>query len=117
MEGSVSPPWTAYYPYGQERGSGTPNDRVKFGTYRRDADTGLDYAMNRYYLSNWGRFMSPDPYTNSAELANPRSWNRYAYVNGDPVNYADSAGLDENYAGFDNTGVCPAEFGNCPTQA
>jgi len=45
----------AYYPYGQERGTVTENDTAKFGTYTRDAATGLDYAMNRYYQSTWGR--------------------------------------------------------------
>ncbi len=40
-----------YYPYGQEVGTATANDTAKFGTYTRDAASGLDYAMNRYYQS------------------------------------------------------------------
>jgi len=36
-------------------------------------------AMNRYCASRRGRFLSPDPYTNSVGLRDPGSWNRYAY--------------------------------------
>jgi hypothetical protein len=41
--------------------------------------------------------MTPDPYRASAKLINPTSWNRYAYVNGDPVNSNDPSGLDGDY--------------------
>jgi YD repeat-containing protein len=44
-----------FYPYGDEVTS-TTNNRVKFGTYTRDAYTGLDYADQRYYASSYGRF-------------------------------------------------------------
>ena len=79
------------YPYGELQGAvGTPGE--KFGTYWRDA-TGLDYAVNRYYSSQMGRFLSADPYRASGGPAEPGSWNRYAYVEGDPVNFADPGGL------------------------
>jgi RHS repeat-associated protein len=81
----------SYYPYGVEY-SGTANDTEKYATYTRDNLTGLDYAMNRYYSSQWGRFLLPDPYVNSAGLGDPGSWNRYAYVRNDPVNRLDPAG-------------------------
>jgi RHS repeat-associated protein len=83
----------AYYPYGQEMGSVTANDTAKFGTYTRDGATGLDYAMNRYYQSTWGRFTSPDPYRASGGPGDPGSWNRYSYVQGDPVNALHPDGL------------------------
>ena len=51
----------SYYPYGEERSS-TGNNTERFATYYRDGDTGLDYAVNRYYNSVSGRFMSADPY-------------------------------------------------------
>jgi RHS repeat-associated protein len=60
--------------------------------YFRDAETGLDYAMNRYHNPGTGRFMTPDPYMNSAGPTDPGSWNRYAYTRGDPVNRIDSNG-------------------------
>jgi hypothetical protein len=47
-----------YYPYGEERGSATADDREKFGTYWRDSYTGWDYADQRYYSGAWGRFAS-----------------------------------------------------------
>jgi len=80
------------YPYGVEY-TLTANDREKYATYTRDSLTGLDYAVNRYYSSQWGRFLSPDPYGKSISPKNPQSWNRYAYVGGDPVNSADPSGL------------------------
>jgi RHS repeat-associated protein len=82
-----------YYPYGQEVGTATANDRVKFGTYTRDSGSGLDYAMNRYYMSTWGRFTTADPYRASGGPGDPGSWNRYTYVGGDPVNRTDPSGL------------------------
>ena len=85
-----------YYPYGVEY-SATGNDTEKYATYTRDGVTGLDYAVNRYYSSMWGRFLSPDPYEATANGANnpsdPESWNRYAYVEDDPVNFNDRQGL------------------------
>ncbi|MEZ5404445.1 MAG: RHS repeat-associated core domain-containing protein [Bryobacteraceae bacterium] len=80
-----------YYPYGQEKPSPTAGDAAKFGTYYRDAGTGLDYADQRYFNVNHGRFMSPD--TGLPVAGEPGSWNRYSYVNGDPTNFLDPRGL------------------------
>jgi len=66
---------------------------VKFATYYRDGTTALDYANQRYYGRTIGRFLTADPYGGSANPANPQSWNRYAYVQGDPVNANDPSGL------------------------
>jgi RHS repeat-associated protein len=70
----------------------TNDGREKYATYRRDA-TGLDYAWNRMYSSTYGRFLQADPYRASASMTNPQSWNRYAYVENDPVNRLDPSGL------------------------
>jgi len=94
-----------YYPYGQEVGTATANDVSKFGTYTRDSGSGLDYAMNRYYMSTWGRFTTADPYRASGRPGDPGSWNRYSYVQGDPVNYYDPLGLQLAGPGF-----CSAEY-------
>ena len=83
--------YQAQYPYGVEY-TLTVNDREKYATYTRDS-VGLDYAMNRYYSSQWGRFLSPDPYGGSAATGNPQSWNRYAYAGSDSVNNSDPSGL------------------------
>ena len=82
-----------HFPYGEEKPSPTASDKVKFATYYRDATTNLDYADQRYYMSQYGRFLTPDPYQGSGGPANPGSWNRYAYVEGDPVNAVDPSGL------------------------
>jgi RHS repeat-associated protein len=83
-----------YFPYGEEQ-QVTPQDKDKFATYYRDGTTGLDYAQNRYYANTLGRFTSLDPYVASAGSANPQSWSRYSYVEGDPINYRDPFGLDK----------------------
>jgi RHS repeat-associated protein len=50
-------------------------------------------ADQRYYAVGTGRFNSPDPST-GVNAGDPGSWNRYAYVQGDPVNFNDSEGLE-----------------------
>ena len=93
-------PWTSsrYFPYGDES-STTDQNRPKFATYYRDGSTALDYAQQRYYASTLGGFTSPDPYMASGGPADPQSWNRYAYVQNDPVNYYDPEGLCQCPAG------------------
>jgi RHS repeat-associated protein len=81
----------AYYPYGEERTS-TVNGLDKFATYFRDA-VGQDYADQRYYNASVGRFWSPDPTMDNVDYTNSASWNAYAYVNGDPINFNDPNGL------------------------
>jgi RHS repeat-associated protein len=65
---------------------------VKVGTYIRDSTTALDYADQRYYASDYGRFSSEDQYQASAGPSDPGSWNRYAYVEGDPINASNPRG-------------------------
>jgi RHS repeat-associated protein len=59
--------------------------------YFRDSATGLDYADQRYEQPGMGRFMTPDS-APSANASDPGSWNRYAYVGGDPINKIDPDG-------------------------
>jgi RHS repeat-associated protein len=81
-----------YYPYGEDRNA-LANDQVKFATYTRDSATGLDYADQRYYSNQFGRFMTPDPYKPSASTTSPQTWNRYGYSWSDPINMLDPTGL------------------------
>jgi len=82
----------AYYPYGEERTS-QADGRDKFATYFRDT-IGQDYADQRYYGSATGSFFTVDPGgIKTAIPGDPTSWNRYAYVQGDPVNHTDRHGL------------------------
>jgi RHS repeat-associated protein len=88
----------AYFPWGEEESPTTPDGTDKYATYFRDGTTngaGQDYATARYYNNSFGRFWSPDPAgLAAADPTNPQSWNRYAYVIGDPVNQFDPSGLD-----------------------
>jgi hypothetical protein len=40
-----------------------------------------------------GRWTTTDPYGGSMTIADPQSFNRYSYVNNDPVNQVDPSGL------------------------
>ena len=69
-----------YFPYGEDRGTPIANDQVKFATYTRDSATGLDYADQRYYSNQFGRFRTADPYSATTYSINspqtPPTWNR-----------------------------------------
>jgi RHS repeat-associated protein len=66
----------------------------RFTSYDRSAVTGLDYAVNRTYDSQQGRFTQVDPIgIQAASLDNPQSLNLYNYVGNDPVNRTDPNGL------------------------
>jgi RHS repeat-associated protein len=54
---------------------------------------GLESPL-RNYDSVKGRFDRPDPLgLGAVKMGDPGSWNRFAYVQGDPVNYRDPKGL------------------------
>jgi RHS repeat-associated protein len=69
-----------------------------WGSWHIYAGTASDGLVNRYYSNAYGRFMTPDPYQKTAispsDPSSPQSWNRYAYVQGDPVNFSDPSGQD-----------------------
>ena len=79
-------------PYGQEIVA-TANDKIKFATYLRDGESGLDYAMNWYYSSGTGGFLTADPMISSNALVLPGNWNRYTYVGDGPINKTDPLGF------------------------
>jgi len=93
--GTSSSPGPSYFPWGEPRGT-NPQDAWSYATYWADSATGLDYANNRYYSNAYGRFMTPDPYQGTdggpGDSNNPQSWNHYAYVVGDPINWIDPTG-------------------------
>jgi RHS repeat-associated protein len=98
-----------YLPFGQEIGAGTglrtgtqtynasDTNRQKYALTERDDTTGLDHTWWRKYENTAGRWTSPDPYNGSMTVANPQSFNRYSYVQNDPVNFVDPTGLFPEY--------------------
>ena len=85
--------------YGVGARSGDPKSgqadlvRQKYAGMERDEGSSLNHTLWRKqdYLS--GRWTSPDPYGGSMTVADPQSFNRYTYVNNDPVNKVDPLGL------------------------
>src|SRR5687767_4299639 len=65
----------------------------RFTTYDRDGNAS-DEAMHRRYNRWHSRFDQPDPYGGSYDTTNPQSFNRYSYVQNDPVNFVDPSGLN-----------------------
>jgi len=78
-------------PFGEDFAESGTQEKHRFTTYDRDSGTGLDYALNRTYAPVTSRFSRVDP--EAARPSSPQSWNRYAYVAGDPVNSGDPTGL------------------------
>jgi RHS repeat-associated protein len=105
-----------YFPFGEELGAGTgapgsptgmrtaaqgysaaDNVRQRYADTRLDDATGLDHTLWRKLETKSGRWTTPDPYGKSLRVATPQSFNRYSYVQNDPVNSLDPSGLDGNY--------------------
>ena len=75
----------------------------RFTGQERDTESGIDFFKARYASAPQGRFQSPDPAGMFvADPTNPQSWNLYAYVMNNPLNYKDPTGMDCTAAGFDD---------------
>ena len=102
-----------YFPFGEELGAGTgapgsptgmrtaaqgysaaDNVRQRYADTRLDDATGLDHTLWRKLETRSGRWTTPDPYGRSMKALDPQSFNRYAHVNNDPVNFVDPTGLN-----------------------
>jgi RHS repeat-associated protein len=58
----------------------------------RDAESGNDYFLARYFGSSMGRFLSPDAFYHDSHVADPQSWNEYSYARNNPLRYTDPTG-------------------------
>jgi RHS repeat-associated protein len=83
-----------HLPFGEDFAESGTQEKHHFTGYERDSESGLDYAINRVCSSATGRYLRPGPNGRSYNLAAPRTMNRYAYVNNDPINSVDPLGLD-----------------------
>jgi RHS repeat-associated protein len=73
--------------------SGAPSKR-RFTSYDRSGTTGLDYAINRHYDAQQGRFTQVDPIgLGDSDLISPQTLNLYSYCTNDPINQIDPDGL------------------------
>ena len=100
----------SYFPWGEERGTGTADGRTKFAGYYRD-QPGQDYANARYYSATTGSFWSPDPGgMKTTNASSPGTWNRYVYVAGDPINFKDPSGTV-----LCSPSACPEEWEDPPS--
>jgi RHS repeat-associated protein len=94
-----------YLPYGEELpfSVGTRNTvggyqtsegiRQKFTSKERDAESGLDYFLARYYSSPQGRFTGTDPVIVTPErFYDPQQFNLYAYTRNNPLRFIDPTG-------------------------
>lgn len=88
-----------YYPFGQEASSTAQDDeRLKFTGHERDfmsstyaQEDDLDYMHKRHFGLITGRFLQVDP--ELGQPSSPQSWNRFAYVIGNPLRYTDPTGM------------------------
>jgi RHS repeat-associated protein len=58
-----------------------------------DDETGLYYYGGRYYDSQLGRFIQPDP--TIPDPTDSQSYNRYSYCRNNPLNVTDPSGFDD----------------------
>jgi RHS repeat-associated protein len=83
----------AYSPMGENYAETGTTDRSFTGQNQDLAPDMYDFLYREYHAPH-GRWISPDPAGVAAvDPANPRSWNRYAYVNGEPLRRKDAKGL------------------------
>ncbi len=120
-----------YLPFGEDVGAGVgmrtsaqgygqaDSVREKYAGMEGDDSTGMEHTLWREYDNLSARWSAPDPYGGSISLASPQSFNRYSYVNNDPINLTDPAGLmaaSEGWGGVQNawggdSGFVDSHFG------
>jgi RHS repeat-associated protein len=80
-----------YYPFGSDRYStGNAHTSFRFTGQRVESGIGLYYYGARWYDSYLNRWAQPD--TIVPQNQGVQAWDRYAYVNNNPVKYTDPTG-------------------------
>jgi RHS repeat-associated protein len=75
-----------YKPFGELTNSPTDSNPFQF-TGRENDGTGLLYYRARYYVPEWGRFISEDPSGTAGGI------NQYVYATNNPLTFGDPSGL------------------------
>jgi len=81
----------SYDPYGETTKTGSVANPFQFASGYHDEVTGLYKFGARYYQPENARWTQQDPV--GGGLRRPKTLNRYAYANCDPVNFSDPSGL------------------------
>ena len=82
-----------YLPYGeidQAHSNGGYSTTFDFTSQERDPESDLMYYRSRFYDPSIGRFLTPD--STIPNWRDPQAFNRYAYVDGNPIRYTDPTG-------------------------
>ena len=96
---------TDYQAFGETIGSGVglrslnqayggdASARQSYGLTENDEASGQQHTWFRKLETGGGRWSSPDPYKGSISVSDPQTFNRYSYVNNNPINGIDPSGL------------------------
>ena len=64
---------------------------LRYKSYCYDNESGWYYLISRYYVPEWGRFLTPDSVEN-LKAENVSSLNLYTYCRNNPLIYSDNSG-------------------------
>jgi RHS repeat-associated protein len=80
------------WPYGEDVGTPGTFQKLRFALMERDTEASRYYDHARSHEFGLGRFLSPDQLIGNA--GDPQSWNRYSYVEGNPMKSIDPDGQE-----------------------
>ncbi len=81
-------------PFGEPWPAPSPTEGPRFAWSEHDPVTGLNYLSARDLHSATGRFTAVDPGHVGGDIADPQSWNAYAYARNNPFRFVDPDGTD-----------------------
>ncbi len=92
-------------PYGQNMNEQLSDAYTWAGLFQ-DTEYSGHAARYRNYSGRAARWLTPDPYNGSYDVYNPQSFNRYMYVNGNPLGDVDPSGLANGWLTGVGGSVC-----------